>query len=221
MKIWKLIIFNLIMPVYAFIFRLQARKYGEYLERFSAEAGIEGHASVLDVGCGNGALIKAFHSRGYRAAGVDFLPAMVAIAKRNLKKDPDVKVERADILSGLPFDTDSFDIAIASYVLHGMHPDERIRVYAEMSRVAGKTVIFHDYNQNRAFLTTVIEAIEGGDYFNFIKTAKKEMEKHFKSVRVIDVDKRAAWYVCEMPIEDKKAGGHTNGHSRSKKDILQ
>ncbi len=219
MKIWKLVIFNLIMPVYAFIFRLQARKYGELLERFSGQAGILEYASVLDIGCGNGALLKAFQKRGYNAAGVDFLPAMVAIAKRNLKKDPDIRVQRADILERLPFEDKSFDIAIASYVLHGMNPDERTDVYAEMSRVAAHTVIFHDYNQNRAVLTTMIEAIEGGNYFNFIKNAKEEMEKHFKSVRVIDVDKRAAWYICKAPIKTATADAQENAVKSPKGDI--
>ena len=54
MKIWKLFIFNLIMPVYALIFRIQVKKYGEILKRFSEAAGIGGYKSVLDVGCGNG-----------------------------------------------------------------------------------------------------------------------------------------------------------------------
>jgi SAM-dependent methyltransferase len=200
MKIWKLFIFNVIMPVYALIFRLQVKKYGGILERFSAQAGIEGYSSVLDVGCGNGALVKAFKRKGFRAAGVDFLPAMATVAKRNLKKDEDIEIRRADVLEGLPFADKSFDLAIASYMLHGMRPGERKKVYAEMGRVAGKAVIFYDYNANRAPLTSVIEAIEGGDYFNFIRTGREEMEKYFASVQVIDVDKRAAWYICRTPV---------------------
>ncbi len=203
MKIWKLFIFNIIMPVYALIFRLQVKKYSEILSRFSMPAGIEGYESVLDVGCGNGALAKAFRMRGLRVAGVDFLPAMAAVAKRNLKKDSDILIRRADVLEGLPFETDSFDLAIASYMLHGMHPQERIKVYEEMSRVARKAVVFYDYNAERSLLTSVIEAIEGGDYFNFIRTGKEEMERYFESVQVIDVDKRAAWYICKKPVSDK------------------
>lgn len=199
MKIWKLVIFNLIMPVYSLIFRLQVKKYTGVLKQYLEQAGMKDYESVLDVGCGNGALAKAFHLSGFRVAGVDFLPAMAAIAKRNLKKDADIDIRRADILEGLPFEDKSFDMAIASYVLHGMHPEERVKVYAEMSRVAGKAVVFYDYNANSAVLTSVIEAIEGGDYFNFIRTGREEMERFFESVRVIDVDKRAAWYICQGP----------------------
>jgi len=177
------------------------------LERFSKQAGIEDYKSVLDVGCGNGALMKALRLRGLKVAGVDFLPAMAAIAKRNLKKDEDIVVQRADVLQGLPFGDKGFDMAIASYVLHGMHPDERIKVYGEMSRVAGKAVIFHDYNANKAPLTSIIEAIEGGDYFNFIRIGKQEMETYFESVQVINVDKRAAWYICKSPIAARETAG--------------
>jgi SAM-dependent methyltransferase len=101
------------MPVYALIFRLQVKKYGGILERFSKQAGIEDYKSVLDVGCGNGALMKALRLRGLKVAGVDFLPAMAAIAKRNLKKDEDIVVQRADVLQGLPFGDKGFDMAIA------------------------------------------------------------------------------------------------------------
>jgi hypothetical protein len=69
-------------------------------------------------------------------------------------------------------------------------------MYAEMSRVARRLVVFHDYNANRSLLTDFAEWLEGGDYFEFIQTAQSEMERSFPSVRVIDVGPHAAWYVC-------------------------
>ncbi len=73
---------------------------------------------------------------------------------------------------------------------------ERRKVYEEMSRIAKQKVIIHDYNENRAILTTIVEWLEGGDYFNFIKNAKEEMAEIFEKVEVINVDERAAWYIC-------------------------
>ena len=32
------------------------------------------------------------------------------------------------------------------------------------------------------------------------------MERYFRSVQVIDVDKRAAWYICRQPLEEKMEG---------------
>ena len=73
-------------------------------------------------------------------------------------------------------------------------------MYAEMSRVTKHIVIIWDYNTKRSVLTNIIEWVEGGDYFNFIKKAKVEMKENFRDARVVDVGVRAAWYIC-VPIE--------------------
>lgn len=76
-------------------------------------------------------------------------------------------------------------------------------MYAEMSRVTKSRVVIYDYNQKRALLTSVIEWLERGDYFQFIKDAENEMKncvsemkECFSEVKVVDVDSKAAWYIC-------------------------
>ncbi|MDG2835092.1 hypothetical protein P7M40_24720, partial [Vibrio parahaemolyticus] len=92
---------------------------------------------------------------------------------------------------------------IASYVAHGLQKNERKKLYAEMSRVTKSKVIIYDYNQRRSSLTTIIEWLERGDYFQFIKEAEHEMKncvfemkECFSEVKVVDVDYKAAWYIC-------------------------
>ena len=77
-------------------------------------------------------------------------------------------------------------------------------MYAEMSRVARQYVIIHDYNKKRSFFTSIIEWLEGGDYFHFVKHAETEMKDClaemrtcFSEVFVIQVDVRANWYICK------------------------
>jgi hypothetical protein len=72
-----------------------------------------------------------------------------------------------------------------------------------MARVTRNKVIIYDYNQTRALRTTIIEWLERGDYFRFIKDTTTEMEncvsgmkECFSEVQVIDVDTRASWYIC-------------------------
>ena len=89
------------------------------------------------------------------------------------------------------------DLVISSYVLHGLKPKEREELYKELCRVSKGKIIFHDYNETRSLVTDIAEFLENGDYFNFIKIAKSEMEKYFKDVRVVDVDKKAAWYILK------------------------
>ena len=69
-------------------------------------------------------------------------------------------------------------------------------MYAEMSRISKHLVILHDYNENRGLFTDIIEWLERGDYFNFIKKVKYELKETFRDVNVINVAEKAAWYVC-------------------------
>ena len=110
----------------------------------------------------------------------------------------DIKLIHINPDDNLPFEDKSFDIVIASYVAHGLKAEEREKLYLEMKRLGKELVIFHDYNQSRAILTTIVEWMENGDYFNFIKVAKEEMKRYFKEVNVIDVSTRAAWYICKV-----------------------
>ena len=193
MNLRKIIVFYLIAPVYALIFKLQAKKYAAIIKKANKSIDLTQYESVADLGCGNGALCFAFQQFGLRASGVDGLASMTAMAKHNLK-DTDVRIVQANILE-LPFEDKSFDIAISSYVVHGMNREERQRLYREMSRIARHAVIFHDYNQTRNIFTNIVEWIEGGDYFDFIKSAEQEMQQYFPDLNVLQVDKRAAWYI--------------------------
>jgi hypothetical protein len=46
---------------------------------------------------------------------------------------------------------------LASYVAHGLKPPERLALYAEMRRLAGKIVIIHDYTDKRSIVTSIVE----------------------------------------------------------------
>ena len=128
---------------------------------------------------------------------------MLDIARRKTAGQKITFLE-GDALMGLSFPDKSFDVAIASYVAHGLQPVDRQKLYSEMSRVARELVIVHDYNRERSLLTTIVEWMEGGDYFRFIQQAEQEMKdcaselrNCFSEVRVIQVGPRASWYLCK------------------------
>jgi ubiquinone/menaquinone biosynthesis C-methylase UbiE len=142
---------------------------------------------------------------GLKVTGVDAAEKMLEIAKR---RDAGGRIHYmiGDVLEGLPFADHSFDVVITSYVAHGLQEEERKTLYREMGRLAKTMVIVYDYNKNRAPLTNFIEWLEGGDYFRFIHVAEEELrgcvhalETCFQHVQVLDVDKRAAWYLCQVP----------------------
>ena len=97
-----------------------------------ARAGEED--SVLDVGTGTGAVLKLLareERRPRRALGVDSSPAMLARVGR---LPVGWEVLRAGVDS-LPFDPESFDVAVASYVLHVLDAPARMPVLREIHRV--------------------------------------------------------------------------------------
>jgi ubiquinone/menaquinone biosynthesis C-methylase UbiE len=195
-------LFDAIAPVYGLFYGWQRRGYARIAEKAGEELNFPPGAKVLDVGCGTGALCAVLAGRGFSVTGVDPAEKMLAVARR---KHPNkgVRFVCADVTSGLPFAGKSFDLAIASYVAHGLSPDARRQLYTEMSRLARKKVIIHDYNQNRSVLTSFVEWLEQGDYFHFIRVAEDEMKNSvsqmrecFSDVRVVQVGPRAAWYIA-------------------------
>lgn len=187
-------LFNYIAPVYAMFYNFQVKYYRETLSKMKDVIDLKEYKTVLDIGCGTGALCYVLYENKLKVTGIDVADKMINKSKEKLAKT-DVKILKVKPNEKFPFEDKSFDIVISSYVIHGLKPKDRAFVYKEASRLAKEKVIFHEYNENRAILTTIVERLERGDYFNFIKIAKSEMATHFEKVKVVDVYKRAAWYI--------------------------
>jgi len=197
------ILFNSVAPVYGLFYNVQKRRFAEVIEGAANDLDLSSFDSIIDIGCGTGALCSVLKRKGLSVTGIDPAGKMLDIAKAK-QENKDISFMQANVLEGLPFEDNSFDIAIASYVAHGLKVEERKRMYFEMSRVARNFVVIYDYNDNRSLFTTFVEWLEGGDYFYFIKNAGLEMKdcvselkSCFTDVSVIDVDTRAAWYICK------------------------
>jgi SAM-dependent methyltransferase len=95
---------------------------------------------VLDAGCGGGAHAAALIAGGATVTGIDKSQAMLAIARERLGRE--VSLIRADLEAPLEFADQSFDIVLASLVLHYLrdwHP-----VLTEFKRIlapGGRLVI--------------------------------------------------------------------------------
>lgn len=188
-------LFDIIAPIYGLFFNFQLKYFTRIQNKVSEELDISKYDNILDIGCGTGALPKTLYHKGLKVTGVDVSNGMLKQAKKKLKGLP---IELLKIKPGekLPFEDKSFDVVITSYVAHGLEGKERIELYEEMKRIAREIVIIHDYNDKRAILTTIVEWLERGDYFNFIKVAKEEMMEVFGKIKEINVDTRASWYIC-------------------------
>lgn len=195
-------LFNKIAPIYGSFYYRQRKRFAEVIKGMENEMDLTSYKTILDVGCGTGALCSVLNENGLSVTGIDRAEKMLEMTK-NRPENKGILFLRANVLEKLPFDDKSFDLSIASYVAHGMGQNERQLLYTEMCRVTRSKVIIYDYNQNRYILTTFIEWLEGGDYIHFIQNAKAEMQNCvseakacFSEVKVVNVGERAAWYIC-------------------------
>ena len=189
-------LFDRIASAYGMFFGFQMWRYGRVIDRASEIADLTACKSILDVGCGTGALCAALSSRGFNVTGIDSSLKMLDVAMKK-KKGKDVKFLQANVLTGLPFEDKAFDVSITSFVAHGLKAEERKIMYSEMSRITKHLVIIYDYNGNRSIITDIAERLEGGDYFNFIKTAEFEIKANFRDVKRLNAGRLSALYLCE------------------------
>ena len=191
-------VFNSIAEVYGWFHRYQMRRFSEILDAHASKIHLSSMKTVCDVGCGTGALCAVLGSRDVTVTGVDPAVRMIEVAQKKVSS-PHVSFAVGDAVKGLPFADRSFDIVFTSHVAHGMQKAERKQLYSELMRIAKEAVIVHDYNERRAILTTIVEYLEHGDYFGFIKRPKEEMEEVFPSITTVEVGKHARWYICYCP----------------------
>lgn len=189
-------LFNFISPIYGLFYKSQKKHYSMNIKKLEEAIDLFKFDNIIDVGCGTGAMCSVLNSKGLKVTGIDPAKRMLKIGSRKTE-NKDIEFINACACRELPFPDKAFDLSIASYVAHGLKHDERQTLYEEMIRISKHYVIFYDYNEKRAFFTNIIEWAEGGDYFNFIKNVKSELNKTFKSVLEITLDKQASWYVCE------------------------
>jgi ubiquinone/menaquinone biosynthesis C-methylase UbiE len=115
------------------------------IERMVAVSGVDAHKTVADVGTGTGFVAAGVASRVEQLIGIDNAPAMLEVARDNLRA---LGVSNVDLMIGdiaeLPLESDSVDAAFANMVLH--HAEDPATMLREMARItrAGGTVAVVD-----------------------------------------------------------------------------
>ncbi len=101
-----------------------------------------GPLEALDIGCGTGFLSLELAARGHRITGVDFAPAMLALARQKAaERQMAIRFEEADA-EQLPFAAASFDLAISRHLLWTLpHPEAAIDEWIRVLRPGGRLVV--------------------------------------------------------------------------------
>lgn len=141
------------------------------------------YKKVLDVGCGDGGLFSATSEESLYT-GVDISPTQLLDFKKSLDKKTGRKpnLVEADIMD-LPFEDNSFDVAIACDVLE--HAIDPIKVLSEIKRVVKNDghVIFGIPNEELLELARVITfrfPIKSPDHL--YATYPSDVRKYFPKV---------------------------------------
>lgn len=189
-------LFDWLSPLYNQAFKRQRKRYAQIYGQMD-HCNLSHFSSILDIGCGTGAMASVFADMGLKTYALDHSLGMVRVTKKRLANTP-VNLLQGGATGSLPFPADSFDIVIAAFVAHGLKADPRQRLYEEMKRVGRHLVILHDYSQARSLLTNLTEYAEGGDYFDFIKVVNDELRDHFGNLEVVNLARGSCCYICTI-----------------------
>jgi SAM-dependent methyltransferase len=137
-----------------------------YYERpaMLALAGDVAGRRILDAGCGSGSLFAALRDRGGLVTGIDRSAGMLALARRRLGDDADLRV--AELGGPLPFPDGMFDYVTASLVLHYL--EDWGPALAELRRVlkpGGRLIVSvdHPFAVNLAHREAIEHGLVTGD----------------------------------------------------------
>lgn len=115
--------------------RMRLAWYDErVIEELAARTRLDASSVVLDVGTGTGFVAAGLAPRVARVVAVDHSPAILGVARDNLRElgIENVELREGDV-SALPVPANSVDAAVANMVLH--HAEEPSAMLREMARV--------------------------------------------------------------------------------------
>ncbi len=107
--------------------------------------------SILDAGCGNGAIAGKLADMGCQVTGIDFSEDGIAIAR---KAHPNVRFEVASVYDDLRSVVDEVDVVVSSEVIeHLYYPQRYLENIATIIRPGGAFILttpYHGYLKNLA-----------------------------------------------------------------------
>ncbi|WNV83345.1 class I SAM-dependent methyltransferase [Umezawaea sp. Da 62-37] len=126
---------KMLTPLYDVVSRLMGAK--EFHWRLLAQAGIEPGATVLEIGCGTGNLLRLAKSAVSSATviGLDPDPAVLTTAARKASRAGiELKLDRG-YADDLPYGDDSVDRVLSAFMFHHLPGEQKPAALREARRV--------------------------------------------------------------------------------------
>ena len=129
------------------------------------QALIQPGDSVVDVGCGTGAVTLMAKIRAGQAGhvyGIDPAPEMIAVARsKAARKGLEIDF-RVGVIESLPFPDNSMDVVTSSLMIHHLPDELKVRGLAEVHRVlrpGGRLLVFDFMRPTKSFLNHLFIAL--------------------------------------------------------------
>jgi SAM-dependent methyltransferase len=203
---------------------ITSRLVGPLLDAASVRAGTR----TLDVATGPGYVAAGAAGRGASVLGVDFAPAMIAVA-RDLH--PRLEFREADA-QALPFEDAAFDAVVGNFViLHLGRPEQAAREFVRVLAPEGRLALTAwDLPDRARFLGVVLDAVAeagaappgdvpaGPDFFRF--SVDEEFEALLRGSGLDDRHVQTIAFTHRVPTPDELWNGLLGGTVRTSALIL-
>ena len=175
----------------------------------------DGCKKVIDVGCGNGRNLVYFLQNGFEVFGIDQDPGAIAEVKqlsKQLAPGNDLENFKVALVEELPFEDESFDLAICSAVLHfaenEKHFDTMVQsiwrvirpggfLFARLASDIGIEKLVLDLGNRRFYLPDGSERFLVNEQMllNYTTLLKGELHEYIKTTNVQNLRCMTTWCV--------------------------
>lgn len=164
---------------------------------------------ILDIGTGNGRLIKLIKSSLpsiEEVVAIDISPTMIKAAKDNFSNDSTVKLIEHDLANPLP-DMGYFDAIVSGVAIHHLTHKRKYALYEEIYDMLYPAGVFCNLEhvsstsigQHARFLKAISHTNKKEDYTNRLLSMEKQLQ-WLRDIGFVDVDCYWKWLEIALLI---------------------